>query len=401
MKNISYLQNSIRNYQWGSRTFIPELMGDSSPCAKPQAELWMGAHPKGPSGILFDQNIIPLPEIIEKDPNGILGAAVARTFDNNLPFLFKVLAAAEPLSIQAHPDKTQAEKGFAKEHAKKISIDAPDRNYMDRNHKPELICALEPMWVLAGFREPEKILNLFKAAGLSPDHIGLKKFPEHSEGQFIKDIFHALMTLEKDRQVSAVKTAVKHLDKTGSSEPAFKWMARLYRKYPEDIGVLSPLFLNLLDLQPGQAIYISPGELHAYLQGSGLEIMANSDNVLRGGLTPKHIDLKELMKIMNFSPGVPEILTPRKTSQFESVYPVKADEFILSVISTDDRGTYYSPLNRNVEIMICTMGNARIRETGNGVELALKKGVSVIVPASVEQYVLEGEAVVYKASVPV
>ncbi|MFC1891330.1 mannose-6-phosphate isomerase, class I [Thermodesulfobacteriota bacterium] len=400
MKKIAYLQNSIQNYAWGSRTFIPELTGNSNPDEKPHAELWMGTHPKAPSNILCNDNAIPLPEAIQKDPDGILGHSVSKKFNKSLPFLFKILAAADPLSVQAHPDKARAERGFAKENTEGIPIDAPDRNYRDSNHKPELICALEPMWILKGFRTPEDIVNLFNMAGLTSDNFGLEKFNDHGAEKFLKDLFQSLMILDREQQVLTINILIEHVKKTENAEPEFKWVSKLNQYYPGDISVLSLLFLNLIRLQPGQAIYIPAGELHAYLEGSGLEIMANSDNVLRGGLTPKHIDLTELLRILNFSPGVPEINIPLKISEFEAAYPAKAEEFILSVISLDNNDTYCSQLNRNVEIMICTGGSARIREIDSEDELKLNKGSSIIVPASVEQYQIEGEATIYKASVP-
>ncbi|MBW2609111.1 MAG: mannose-6-phosphate isomerase, class I [Deltaproteobacteria bacterium] len=401
MNRIAVLKNSIQEYSWGSRTFIPELMGEPAPAENPKAELWMGAHPKAPSQVLYDGGRISLSELIQEDPEGILGPSVAAKFSSTLPFLFKVLASARPLSIQAHPNREQAEEGFARENRMKIPLDDPRRNYRDENHKPELICALSPLTVLKGFRRIEDILMLMdrvKAPGREPA-IELLRVEPNAEG--LKRFFLNLMTMDKEIQSRVIGQILPMAERSAVSDTASDWLIRLNKEYPGDIGVLSPLFLNLIQLQPGEAMYIPAGELHAYLEGAGIELMANSDNVLRGGLTPKHMDGPELCKLLNFTAGDTDVLSPEKRDAVEAVYPSVAEEFMLSVISLHDEGSIHkSPEERSVEIMICTEGKARVTDPGNGDILELSGGSSIIIPAAVNQYLIQGRSTIYKASVP-
>ncbi|MFA9434103.1 MAG: mannose-6-phosphate isomerase, class I [Deltaproteobacteria bacterium] len=395
------MKNSIQEYAWGSRTAIPELLGQSVPADKPQAELWMGAHPKAPSQVLADGLWRSLPEVIQESPEETLGQEVAARFSNKLPFLFKVLAAAKPLSIQAHPNKEQAGQGFARENELGIPLDAGHRNYRDDNHKPEIICALTPFWALNGFRKIEETLSLLEEArvpGLAeivsflrshPDRDGLKKFFKH------------LMTTDSGKQRKIVEQAVNSAEKKTNEEPVWTWMIKLNEEYPGDMGVLSPLFLNLVRLEPQQAMYLPAGELHGYLDGVGIELMANSDNVLRGGLTPKHIDVQELLAVLNFTDGDLNILGPENLTPGEAIYSTEAEEFVLSVIRVDNAAPFSSPRDRSVEMMMCTEGEVSVTDLSAGDIIRLTRGISIIVPAAVEQYSIEGEATLYKAAVPV
>ena len=400
MRKIGLLKNSIQEYAWGSRTAIPELLGQSVPADKPQAELWMGAHPKAPSQVLADGLWRSLPEVIQESPEETLGQEVAARFSNKLPFLFKVLAAAKPLSIQAHPNKEQAGQGFARENELGIPLDAPHRNYRDDNHKPEIICALTPFWALNGFRKIEETLSLLeeaKISGLSeivsflrsqPNRDGLKKF------------FNHLMTTDSGKQGKIVEQAVNYAEKRTHEEPVWTWMIKLNEEYPGDMGVLSPIFLNLIRLEPQQAMYLPAGELHGYLEGVGIELMANSDNVLRGGLTPKHIDVQELLAVLNFTDGDLNILGPENLTPGEAIYSTEAEEFVLSVIRVDNAAPFSSPRDRSVEMMMCTEGEVSVTDLRAGDITRLTRGISIIVPAAVEQYSIEGDGILYKAAVP-
>ncbi len=401
MRKIGLLKNSIQEYAWGSRTAIPELLGQSVPADKPQAELWMGAHPKAPSQVLADGLWRSLPEVIQESPEETLGQEVAARFSNKLPFLFKVLAAAKPLSIQAHPNKEQAGQGFARENELGIPLDAPHRNYRDDNHKPEIICALTPFWALNGFRKIEETLSLLEEArvpGLAeivsflrshPDRDGLKKFFKH------------LMTTDSGKQRKIVEQAVNSAEKKTNEEPVWTWMIKLNEEYPGDMGVLSPLFLNLVRLEPQQAMYLPAGELHGYLEGVGIELMANSDNVLRGGLTPKHIDVQELLTVLNFTDGEVNILSPENLTPGEAIYSTEAEEFVLSVIRINKAAPFSSPRDRSVEMMMCTEGEVSVTDLRAGDITRLTRGISIMVPAAVEQYSIEGDGILYKAAVPV
>jgi mannose-6-phosphate isomerase len=400
MKKIGLLKNSVQNYAWGSPTAIPELLGEPNPALEPRAELWMGAHPKAPSQVRCDGKWVSLIDLIEKHPHAILGKKVAQAYHNKLPYLFKVLAAAKPLSIQAHPSLDQAKAGFARETRQGIALDASNRNYKDDNHKPECICALSSLWAMCGLRSTAGILDLMGKhcpMSLAAELDQLKRQPD-SGG--LKRFFNDLMTMDSGRQKRVVAEAVKSVRHYSAKNPVVHWLTRLSAEYPSDIGILSPLLLNLIQLKPGQALYLPAGELHAYLEGVGMELMANSDNVLRGGLTPKHIDVAELIKVLNFEPRSVTVLAAIDQGKNERVYPTPADEFVLSMISVFPDSSYHSPPSRSVEIMLCTEGRAHLTDHDTRQAIPIKKGDSVIVPATVKGYSLVGNAVVFKAAVP-
>jgi mannose-6-phosphate isomerase len=401
---IAILENKIKEYAWGSRTFIPDLTGRPAPSENPLAEMWMGAHPGASSMAVIDGNQTTLEEIIKNDPEGVLGKTVAGRFHEGLPFLFKVLSAARPLSIQAHPNKEQAVRGFDRENFKGIPVDSQERNYKDRNHKPELICALTRMWALKGFRRKEEIIEMVHKIDSSflTSHVNL--FRTKGERDWLKSFFVSLLVMEKEGQKSIVEEVIEKINKLETPDPVFDWMKKLFKQYPGDMGVLSPLFINLILLEPTEAIYISSGELHGYLDGSGLEIMANSDNVIRGGLTSKHIDVPELIDILDFMPRQPEIISPVSVSNNEAFYYTGSDEFILSVISLRDGASktsfYRAPVERSAEIIICTCGKARVEGLPAGEVINVSKGTSLFIPASVEGYIITGDATLYKAATP-
>jgi len=400
MRTIKLLKNTVQNYAWGSPTAIPELLGEQNPSHEPRAELWMGAHPKAPSFVNYDGQWLSLTELIAKYPQEILGNDVALAFNNKLPYLFKVLAAAKPLSIQAHPSLNQAKEGFEREIDRGIAIDAPNRNFKDDNHKPECICALSPFWAMYGFRNIPDILALMGRncpVGLAGELDLLKKQP-YPRG--LKRFFTDLMTMDSQRQKRVVDEAIQNAHQYSDEDVAFHWMTRLSNEYPTDSGILAPLLLNLIELKPGEALFLPAGELHAYLEGVGMELMANSDNVLRGGLTPKHIDAPELLKMLNFKPRPVTILEAVKKNKNERVYPSEADEFVLSVVSVSAGGPYQSSESRSVEIMLCTEGTAYIKDKGTQEIINIKKGDSAIIPAAVIGYSITGDALIYKAAVP-
>ena len=401
MRKIGLLKNTIQEYAWGSRTAILELLGQSVPADKPQAELWMGAHPKGPSQVLADGLWRSLPEVIQESPEETLGQEVAARFSNKLPFLFKVLAAAKPLSIQAHPNKEQAGQGFARENELGIPLDAPHRNYRDDNHKPEIICALTPFWALNGFRKIEETLSLLEEARI-PGLAEIVSFlRSHPNRDGLKKFFNHLMTTDSGKQRKIVEQAVNSAEKRTHEESVWTWMIKLNEEYPGDMGVLSPIFLNLVRLEPQQAMYLPAGELHGYLEGVGIELMANSDNVLRGGLTPKHIDVQELLAVLNFTDGDLNILSPENLTPGEAIYSTEAEEFVLSVIRIKKAAPFSSPGDRSVEMMMCTEGEVSVTDLSAGDITRLTRGISIIVPAAVEQYSIEGDGILYKAAVPV
>jgi mannose-6-phosphate isomerase len=400
MRTIKLLKNTVQNYAWGSPTAIPELLGERNPSHEPRAELWMGAHPKASSFVNYDGQWLPLTELIARHPREILGDDVALKFGNKLPYLFKVLAAAKPLSIQAHPSLNQAKEGFERETDQGIDLDAPNRNYKDDNHKAECICALSPFWAMYGFRNIPDILGMLGKncpVGLAAELDLLKNQPD-SRG--LKRFFTDLMTMDSQRQKRVVDEAVRNAHRYSEEDSAFHWMTRLSNEYPSDIGIFAPLLLNLIELKPGEALFLPAGELHAYLEGVGMELMSNSDNVLRGGLTPKHIDVPELLKVLNFKPRPVNILEAVKKNKNERVYASEADEFVLSVVSASAGSPYQSTESRSVEIMLCIEGTAYLKDNGTREIINIKKGESAIIPAAVIGYSITGDALIYKAAVP-
>lgn len=398
MNTICLLQNPIQEYAWGSKTAIADLLG-KAPSGIPQAELWMGAHPKSPSQVILGGAIMSLPDLIQQFPLEILGEAVADRFNHKLPFLFKVLAAGQPLSIQAHPNREQAIAGFARENQLGIPIGAPDRNYRDDNHKPECICALTPFWALRGFRKISDMLPRLQQ--LCPVGLGapLRVLAQSPNAAGLKRFFRILMTASKPKQREIVSEAVSNAEKS-AGDPCHEWIIKLHAAYPADVGSLSPALLNLVCLDPGEAMFLASGELHAYLSGLGMELMANSDNVLRGGLTPKHVDVEELLNVLNFTEREISTLAPVPADACEGKYETDAAEFSLSVLTVTQECSFASRGNRSVEILFCTRGAARLTNGGFGESFNISKGTALLIPAAAPPYVIIGNAVIYKASVP-
>ena len=401
MTGICLLKNTIQEYAWGSYTAIPELLGNDSPANTPQAELWMGAHPKAPSKVKCNGKWQSLLELIDRNSQEILGKEVARKFEYRLPYLFKVLAAAKPLSIQAHPSTGQAREGFERENRLKIPLDAPARNYKDDNHKPECICALTPFWALNGFRKISDIIFLMDK--ICPP--GLKKdfdlFRHQPDSRGLKEFFKTMMIMDRTTQKQIINDAVKHANQLQGKNNAYQWVIDLNEEYPLDIGVFSPILLNLICLEPGQAMFLPAGTLHAYLDGVGIELMANSDNVLRGGLTPKHVDVTELLNVLNFEERDINILNMETINSCEQRYESHAQEFALSVITVKTDMNYYSLDKKSVEILLCTDGDAVVVDLAGNNRVEIKKGVSILIPAVVKKYSIIGDAVLYKAAVPI
>lgn len=300
---MEHLQGALRTYPWGSRTLLAQLRGTEVPSEAPEAELWFGAHSAAPS-LVGEQG---LDAVIAADPVGTLGERVADQYGSQLPFLLKLLAAAEPLSIQAHPSRSQAKAGFSREEAAGISLDDPTRNYKDPNPKPELIVALTPFEALAGFRPLEQTREFFAALDCEELDRYASLLDATSEEAGLRAVFTTFISLPEDPRTSliaAIVPAAQRVAKNaaaGESATLAEMFLRVHDKYPNDVGVLAALLLNYVQMRPGEALYLAAGQLHAYLAGLGVEIMANSDNVLRGGLTSKHVDVPELVKVLDFS----------------------------------------------------------------------------------------------------
>ena len=400
MNKSAVLKNTVQEYAWGSLTAIPELLGTTNPQKVPQAELWMGAHPKAPSLVEYNDHWVSLLDLIEKYPHAVLGKKVSKKFDQTLPYLFKVLAASRPLSVQAHPSLTQAKEGFERENVAGIPLNAPNRNYRDDHHKPECIFALTPFWALCGFRNRRETIAYFGKicpAGIDKQ-LGALNHDRDAEG--LKRFFAFLMNLEDRRRKQIISEAKQNIKALAGDDPVYEWVLRLSAEYPDDVGIFAPVLLNLVCLEPGQAMFLAAGQLHAYLDGVGIELMANSDNVLRGGLTPKHVDVPELLNVLDFNEYEVAFLEPTHIDPCETFYPSPVEEFILSMIVLKPGEIHQSKKQRSAEILLCTDGTANLNDIGADHSISLKKGVSIIVPAAVAGYEMKGEAVLYKASVP-
>ncbi|MDR3123048.1 MAG: mannose-6-phosphate isomerase, class I [Treponema sp.] len=375
MSSVFKLNNTVKYYEWGSPEWIPRLLGLPNREGKPWAELWMGAHPQGPSALADPAAPRLLPELIGQDPPRYLGEETARDF-GGLPFLFKVLAAERPLSIQAHPNLAQARSGWERENSLGVPVDAPRRNYRDPNHKPEIICALSPFTAMAGFREPGEIrslLRLFGCPALDPLLDALDAPPGNADGA-LQRFLSALFSLSPERRLALGAHARGFLRDKPPGDYAGEWnlAARFAELYPEDPALIAPLYLNLITLQSGEAMNIPAGILHAYVRGFGVELMANSDNVLRGGLTPKHVDSEELTAILRFAPYKPEILKPAAVGALES-YPSPFREF--SLYRLRGRGAAVPFPLRGPAILLILEGELAVPAE----KLLLKRGESAFV----------------------
>ncbi|KNB54319.1 mannose-6-phosphate isomerase, class I [Streptomyces caatingaensis] len=396
------LANAVRPYAWGSTTAIPELLG-TPVTGEPQAELWLGAHPGAPSRVDRGDGPRPLSDVIAADPHGELGAAAVREFGPVLPFLLKLLAAAAPLSLQVHPDRAGAVAGFAAEEALGIPLDAPHRNYKDTNHKPELLCALTPFDGLCGFRDPAATADLLAALDVDPLKPYVDLLRAHPGTDALREVLTAVLTADRaamaETAVAAGAAAERLAGREGPHRDDYAAYAFVARHYPGDPGVVAAMLLNHVRLQPGEALYLGAGVPHAYLDGLGVEIMANSDNVLRCGLTPKHIDVPELLRVVRFEPSVPGVLRPEAGADGEEVYAAPVREFRLSRY-VRPVGAPARPLDaRAPQILLCTAGTALLRGD-DGSELPLAPGESVFVRAG-EHAVLDGACTVFRATVAV
>jgi len=394
------MQNRIMNYSWGSHTAIARLLGAPEPSPEPQAELWMGAHPKAPSMVQVQDVQVSLADLIVENPESILGTDVARDFNNRLPFLFKVLAAEKPLSIQAHPNSQKAKEGFERENKKGIPLGSPRRSFQDDNPKPELLCALSPFWALCGFRKITDILKLgnrLVSRGLKNELRDLQRQPDPSG---LKAFFKAIMMLEDSLQKNVIDEALASAAPEMDSDPVAKWITALAREFPFDIGVLSPIFLNLLRLNPGEGIFLSAGILHAYLEGVGVELMANSDNVFRGGLTQKYVDLNGLMDILKFDEHAATVIRPIPTGSCEMRFDTPTEAFSLSKITVSPEKGFLSQDRKSIEILLCVEGSGEITTKTETRRISFRQGDSFLIPANCSGYRIKGDATLYKAFVP-
>lgn len=376
------LINSVQNYAWGSQTALTELYGIANPDQLPMAELWMGAHPKSSSKITDASGERSLREAIEADKTRLLGAQVAERF-GELPFLFKVLCADQPLSIQVHPNKKASEIGFAKENAAGIPLDAAERNYKDPNHKPELVFALTPFLAMNAFREFSEIVSLLQP--VAGAHQAIAHFLENPNAERLSQLFASLLNMQGDEKSRALAILQAALDKeTGEPWETIRLIAKFY---PDDSGLFSPLLLNVVKLNPGEAMFLFAETPHAYLQGVALEVMANSDNVLRAGLTPKYIDIPELVANVKFeAKPASELLTQPVQNGAELDFPIPVADFAFSLHQLSGKEECLA--QTSAAILFCVEGEATLSK--NDTRLQLKAGESAFIGADESPVTVSG-----------
>jgi len=392
------LKNTIQHYDWGSTTALPELLGQPNPEAKPMAEMWMGAHPKAPSLLLMDRDQISFADAITRDPEVILGPRVSSHYHGQFPFLMKVLAASEPLSIQAHPNAEVARVGFERENQAGIPITSGARVYQDPNHKPELLCAIQPFSLMCGFQDPNLSATLLQELGIEPLSAIAQKLMQ-PDG--LRYFYEAMLHLAPEVKQAIALQAAEKASSLARVHPGYEWLKRLAMKHPKDIAILSPLLMNLGRLMPGEAIFLPCGMLHAYLEGLGVEIMANSDNVLRGGLTSKHIAMDELRTVVDFTAGPLPLVQPHSISPGEMVYKTSAQEFELSLLRVGTDAEISCGASDSPEILFCAKGQAIIATAGEDKTWELRRGQSIFITATAPQLILRGDAEIFRAKVPV
>ena len=397
---MDLLENAIQPYAWGSRTAIAALRGAPVPSPGPEAELWMGAHPGAPSHLVRGGERLSLAEAIARAPEAELGRRALAEHGAQLPFLLKVLAAEKPLSLQAHPDARQAREGFDREEAAGIPRDAPQRNYRDPWPKPELLCALGPFEALCGFRPAAEALAILEALRTPELLPAVERLRGRPGAEGLREAFTWLVTQPAAGRESLAQAATAGAARAAATggpwADALAWAARLGAAHPGDPGVAVVLLLHLVHLEAGQALYLPPGSMHAYLHGVGVEIMASSDNVLRGGLTPKHVDVPELLRVLRFDEEPAPLVRAREASRGERVYPTPARHFELSRLELSPL-PFEAPV-RGPEILLCTEGTAEAQRAGE--RLALPRGGSAFIPAATGRYALRGPAVVFRAALP-
>ncbi|MGL1112095.1 mannose-6-phosphate isomerase, class I [Vibrio vulnificus] len=387
--SIFKLENVIQNYVWGSQTAITELFGIDNPEQVPQAEIWMGTHPNGCSKLAHTGML--LSDFIQSDPANVLGDYTVERF-GDLPFLFKVLSAEKPLSIQVHPSREKAIEGYQKENLQGLQLTDSSRNYKDDNHKPELVYALTFYKAMNGFRTIEEIVSLFDQAKVETLRLDLEKLILQPTSTGLKAFFDVVMNLSAERKQRALAELLQAVDqpaKTAKAREAFELIKEFRQDYRDDIGLFSPLLLNIVELEPGDAMFLHAETPHAYVKGTGLEIMANSDNVLRAGLTPKHMDIAELIANTNFiSTDRDELILKPFNIENKTAYPIPVEDFSFEIVNveTTERRQYV----RSAEILFCIEGNCAIRHGSDVVTVAAGESVFVCNSTKVYEYFGEG-----------
>lgn len=397
---IFKLKGKVQHYAWGGFSYIPELLGFVNEDHLPCAEYWMGAHPSASSEIITEKEEISLYQLVQSSPERFINKKVYKEF-GELPYLFKILDVNDMLSIQVHPTREEAEKGFDREEAEGVLINAPERNYKDRNHKPEVMVALSEFWLLHGFRQPDQLervledvpeFNILIPLFKKKDYKALYQFVMEM-GQLAIDAM--LLNLVKN------EIRKKNAGELTKADPGW-WVSKLFEGKTEikniDRGIFSIYFFNIVRAEPGEAVFQGAGIPHAYLEGQNVELMANSDNVLRGGLTPKHIDVPELLKHTLFEGVKPNVMKGNPLGLYEKNYPCPVRDFGINRVELSSNDKYGS-VSASLEIIIAIEGGCIINSGEENI--LLKKGESVtLLPETEYKIVSSGHCLLFKAFVP-
>lgn len=382
MKKMFLLKNNVLNYDWGIKDAFHELYGNAEKQNAPQAELWIGANSNNCSLMVRDGVEIRLDDYIKENKDEIFNNECI--FNYELPYLVKLLAAKKPLSIQVHPSKKNAEIGFLKDEENHITINSYKRNYKDKNHKPELVYAITDFVALNGFKKFDEIARLIKDVNFHDIENVKNSFVENKDQDSLRKLFEELFCLDEKKIGKLIRSAIDYA--SGSDNEESGWLLYLNDIYPNDIGVIFPLFLNIIKLSPDQAMFLDAETLHAYISGIAIEVMANSDNVIRAGLTNKYIDRFSLIENTKFEEKT-KILTIPMVSGSNKSYMVPVDDFTFSILTINKNEVVEI---KNATIIFIVEGKVQIKNNLN--ELDMVKGESAFISYSARQLELHGNA---------
>jgi mannose-6-phosphate isomerase len=386
MSGIARLTGTVKHYDWGGFSFIPALLKTDNANKQPFAEYWMGIHPLGISKVHLQNGETKL----------------LTEYAAGLPYLLKVLDVKDMLSIQVHPSKSSAEEEFARENKEGIPLDSPQRNYKDDNHKPEMLVALSDFYLLHGFKTEKLLLTILNAV---PE---LKSLSGVFEKSGYTGLYKTVMTMPQEKVNETLQPLLDRIVpqyKAGKLEKSSEdfWAARASITFSKDSnidrGIFSIYFFNIVHLKKGESLFQGAGLPHAYLEGQNVELMSNSDNVLRGGLTTKHIDVNELLKHVKCEPTIPEVLKGEETAPLVKLFKPPVKDFQLSVTELRKNDTVQSVAN-STEIILVTDGKAQIADTG----IDIQAGQPTAVALKGTSYTIRGIAektTVFRASAPV
>jgi mannose-6-phosphate isomerase len=395
---VRKLSGIIQNYRWGSRSLLAQFQGRSVPTAAPEAELWFGAHALAPSSIEVDGERHPLNTFIEGDAQNQLGSELMRRY-GKLPYLTKVLAVDQPLSIQVHPSQAQAQLGFQRERLRGLPADDAQANYRDNWPKPELLCPLTDFEVLCGFRPVDELIELLDALGGDCFKAAREALESSPNQQGLRQVVATWLNASRSTQDVLFRAGIEackdYSRKPDSKHQDVALPLDLAARYPGDMGVLVALLLRHLVLPPGAGLFVPAGVLHAYLRGFAIEVMANSDNVLRGGLTAKHVDVDEMLSIANFESAPPMLAALEDRGPLEKIFVIDSPHFSVSRLDIEDHTSWCASKRLGPEMLLCVEGTLTLFSAHDD-KLALARGECAWIPANEDIYCVAGKGQAFR-----